>query len=419
MIILSHPSGNENVRQAVRALSERGLLGEFWTSVRWDPQYKINKLLPEKLTRELNRRAFPHLCSDRVHLSPSRESGRLLARQLGLSKLTRREGGFFSLDAVYRSLDGKVAERLENTSNVDGVYAYEDGALATFRQAKRLNMKTIYELPIGYWRSYQELIAEEAELRPEWASTLQGIEDSPQKLRRKDEELALSSHIIVPSTFVKQTLSKACPLSAEVTVIPYGAPAIQARETEERPSGDKLKVIFVGSLTQRKGISYLLEAVEQLEPSIELTLIGLKAGECKVLDRALHRRRWIPSLPHSAVLEEIGRHDVMVFPSLFEGFGLVILEAMAKGVPVITTPHSGAGDFLDSGHDGFIVPIRSADAIAEKLELLSSDREYLAALSQAAIRKAQLHSWNIYRQRLVKAVKRALGTSEPAAIAVS
>jgi starch synthase len=145
-----------------------------------------------------------------------------------------------------------------------------------------------------------------------------------------------------------------------------------------------------------------------------LTLIGRRVGgKCRVLDAALRVHRWIPSLSHSELLQEIGRHDVMVFPSLFEGLALVLLEALSQGVPVITTPHTGALDFLSDGEDGFVVPIRDAGAIVEKLELLAGDRERLAAMSQAAIRKAALRSWERYRGLLASIVHQALA-EEPA-----
>jgi len=321
--------------------------------------------------------------------------------------------GIFSPDAVYRSLDARVAARLKRAANVDGVYAYDDGAAATFREAGRLGMRTIYELPIGYWRVYRELIEEESALQPDWAATLQGSHDSAEKLRRKDEELASATQIIVPSNFVKRTLSKANCVTAGVAVVPYGAPVIGRQQPREPARGSKLKVVFVGSLTQRKGISYLLQAVEHLGSTVDLTLIGARVGECKALDRALHIHRWIPSLPHPGILEEIRQHDVMVFPSLFEGFGLVILEAMANGIPVIATPNTGAPDFFNPGEDGFIVPIRNAEAIAEKLEILARDRDRLAAMGQAAILTAERHSWEQYRRRLVITVKQALATNLP------
>jgi glycosyltransferase involved in cell wall biosynthesis len=98
----------------------------------------------------------------------------------------------------------------------------------------------------------------------------------------------------------------------------------------------------------------------------------------------------------------------MVFSSLFEGFGLVIMEAMSQGVPVITTPNTAAPDFVSDGDDGFIVPIRDVEAIVEKLEMLLLDRDRLAAMSHAAVGKAAQHSWEQYRCRLATTVRQAL-----------
>lgn len=407
MLILSHPIGNANVRQAVRALNDVGLLREFWTSLAWHPEYLLAKMLPRSLSRELRRRTFSHVHPDQVHCYPWLEAGRIVANRFRLEGLTRHEVGWFSVDAVYRGLDAAVASRLQRAKNVEAIYAYEDGAVASFRVARKLGLKTIYELPIGYWRCYQELMEEEAELQPEWATTLPGNLDSAGKRHRKDEELALSTHIVVASEFVRRTLIKAGPLNARISIAPYGAPAICSVKT--RPSGSgPLKVIFVGMLTQRKGISYLLRAADLLGPKIQLTLVGRRVGKCRALDAALRAHRWIPSLRHADLLQEIGHHDVMVFPSLFEGCALVLLEALSRGVPIIATPNTGASDFLGDCEDGFIVPIRDATAVAEKLELLAADRELLADMSQAAIRKARQRSWEQYRNRLTTVVRQAL-----------
>jgi glycosyltransferase involved in cell wall biosynthesis len=342
------------------------------------------------------------------------EVARLTARQFNLSSLTGHETARFSIDAVYRFLDLKVAQRVQDAPNIRGVYAYEDGALASFRAARRLGIKTIYDLPIGYWRSYRELIAEEESLQPEWASTMQGRGDSDEKLQRKDEELSLATDIVVASSFVRGTLKKAGPLQARVSVLPYGAPASRTSRTASTVKNFKLKVLFVGALSQRKGLSYLMEAAGQLGSKIELTLIGRRISECRPLDTALRVHRWIPSISHEALLEEMSQHDVMVFPSLFEGFGLVILEAMSQGVPVIATPNTAAPDFVSDGDDGFIVPIRDADAIASKLEMLALDRDLLAAMSQAAIWKAAAHSWEQYRHGIATTVGSALANDRHA-----
>ena len=410
MILLSHPTGNEFVREAARALNEAELLSEFWTCICWNKEHLLNHVLPRSVRNELGRRAFPHVSRHQLHCYPWTELGRLVARKLNLAGLSRHEVGLFSVDAVYRNLDSRVAARVKDAAHIRAVYAYEDGALASFRAARRVGMTTIYELPIGYWKCYRELMNEETSLQPEWAATLQGKGDSDDKLWRKDEELALASHIVVPSEFVRRTLLKAGPLEATISVVPYGAPLAQREVRTEMSARDgKLRVLFVGSLSQRKGLSYLLAAVARLKSRVELTLIGRKMHECPALDAALREHRWIPSLSHEAVLEQMSGHDVMVFPSLFEGCALVVLEAMSQGVPVIATPNTGSGDFISSGEDGFVVPIRDVEAIVEKLEILIGDRDRLTEMSRAARRTAAQHSWEQYRRRLAATVHLALG----------
>ncbi len=174
-----------------------------------------------------------------------------------------------------------------------------------------------------------------------------------------------------------------------------------------------MRVLFAGSLGQRKGLSYALDAVARLGAHAELTLLGTKTVEgCAPLDRAVRRHRWIPSLPHAAVLEEMSRQDVLVFPSLFEGFGLVILEAMSRGLPVIATSHTAGPDVIEDGVDGFIVPIRSAEGIAEKLEQLL-DPARLVGMRAAAWRKSAALSWDKYRRQLAAAVRSDLAVLAP------
>jgi glycosyltransferase involved in cell wall biosynthesis len=409
MVLLSHPTGNANAREAAKALNDAALLSEYWTSVYWRREHVVNAVLPPSLSRELGRRAFPQVRPGQVHVHPWEEVARLLAIRFGLSGLVKHEVGRFSVDAIYRSLDRRVATRLKHKPKVSAVYAYEDGAVESFRVAQDLGIKTIYELPIGYWRSWRELTEQETALQPEWAMTLPGNSDSAEKHNRKDEELVRASRILVPSQYVRETLRGAGFLKAQITVVPYGAPTVKIPvERSSRSLGRKLRVIFIGSLGQRKGVSYLLDAIQQLGSSVELTLIGRRVGECRPLDSALKVHRWIPSLSHAEVLQELQHHDVMAFPSLFEGFGLVVLEAMACGVPVIATPNGAAPDIIHDGQDGFIVPIRDSHALAEKLELLSNDRALLAYMSHAARRTAAQHSWQLYRERLAEIVRRTL-----------
>jgi glycosyltransferase involved in cell wall biosynthesis len=399
VILLSHPTANQNVRQAALALAEDDLLAEFWTCLNWKKGGFFERHLPVRIRTELRRRSF----SDEVKLLtrafPWREAGRLMAQQLGLQFLTRSEAGIFSVDAVYLSLDRHVARRVVDSNQLKAVYAYDHGALETFRAAKARGLTCIYEHPIVYWREARRYQQEEADLHPEWKPTLGALQDSEEKLARKDAELTLADVVIVPSTFSKNSLNQAPGLKASLHVVPYGAPSVSRARSENR--SDKLDVLFVGALSQAKGLKYLLDAAAKLERQINLTLIGKRVSPLIPAPSVLNKHRWIPSLAYDDLLREMARHDVLVLPSLHEGFGLVIGEAMAQGLVVIATPHSAAPDLIEHGVDGFIIPIRSADAIAEKLELLLHDPIRLGEMKQAARRTAETHSWEAYRRTLV------------------
>jgi starch synthase len=420
MILMSHPLGNANVRHAALALSDAGLLAELWTCLQWKPGHFSERLIPQRFVRELGRRSFPVTVRGRVRTAPWREAGRLLAGHLpGGDWLTRHEEGWCSVDAVFRGLDARVARRAESLLRAGqplaGVYCYEDAAADTFQVAAGHGKARFYDLPIGYWRAAQAIFAEETERVPEWAPTLTGRGDSPAKLARKDEELRLADVVIVASNFTRQTLLSAPAFRAPVHVIPYGAPPAAPAMTEPaaRPgtgSRRKLRVLFAGSLGQRKGLSYLLAAIRPLADHVELTLLGGKtAADCAPLEAAVRQHRWLPSLPHAEVLAEMEQQDVLVFPSLFEGFGLVILEAMSRGLPVIATPHTAAPDLIADGTEGFIIPIRSPAAITERLELLIREPGRLAEMKMAARKRAEALSWQTYRTRLADVVAQALG----------
>lgn len=386
------------------------LMGEFHTCLDCPGDERWLSLLPAGLRREARRRRLPAEVKPFARLNPGRELGRLFGARLGLTWLGVPERGVCSVDAVYRALDRKVAKRLERAEDFRGVYLYEDGAAGGFAAARGRGQACFYDLPIGYWRAARRILGEESELSPEWAGTMAGNRDSDFKLARKDEELARADTVFVASSFTKSTLIEASSAPADVVVAPYGAPQRSpGYQSARRSAGEPLRVLFVGSLGQRKGLRYLLDAMEQLGGGYELTLIGsVPSARCDPLAAALRRHRHIASLPHGEILEEMGRHHVLVFPSLFEGFGLVLLEAMACGLPIVATPHTAAPDFVREGVDGFVVPIRSAGAIAERLTWLAADEDRRQAMGRQARLRAGEFTWSDYSRRVTLAIEERL-----------
>jgi starch synthase len=408
MLLLAHPTGNTFSRAAARAFLAQGWLSEFDSCLCWNPHSPLARVLPTGLLNQICRRSFPDVPVELQHSHPWRELLRLAPLQRVLPWLGRHEYGPLSIDAVYRSFDRHVAARLPTLSGLQAVYAYEDAALRTFRVADALGLRCIYDLPIGHWRSAQQIFAEERDLQPAWACTLTGLGDSPAKLERKDEELALADAVIVPSQFVRTTLRQHNACSGPVTVVPFGSPAALAQAPPTLSSGP-LRVLYVGSLGQRKGLSYLLDAVAVLGSQVRLTLIGRPTSpNCAPLNAALARHAWIPTLPNSGILEQMRQHDVLVLPSLFEGFALVISEALSQGLPVLATPNSGATECIRDGVEGFLVPIRNSQVIAERLLQLAVQREQLAAMREACLLRARELSWAVYEDALRTVVRQAL-----------
>ena len=407
MILFSHPTLNANSKALINGLLKNKLLFNLYTTVAIFPGQFLYKLGNNPKLKDLKRRSLDAKWQPYTRSKSFFEFGRLLASKLHLEYLVKHEKGFFCIDAVYQKQDKWVANNLVKAKKdgITGVYAYEDGALATFAKAKQLGVGCIYDLPIGYWKSARLLMQKEFEINPDWSSTLTGFSDSQAKLDKKDQELALADVVFVASSFTKKTLEEYSGKLPEIKVVPYGFPEVIKKKEYQPLANRKLKVLFIGGLSQRKGLSYLFEAVDGLENKVELTVVGHKAvANCSALNLALEQHHWIPSLSHDQVLACMREHDVFVFPSLFEGFGMVITEAMSQGVPVITTDRTAGPDVIQDEVDGWIVPAGSAIAIKEVLYKILEQPELLEQFGIAAQTKAKSRPWSVYGQEMADAL---------------
>ncbi|WP_269541289.1 glycosyltransferase family 4 protein [Cerasicoccus fimbriatus] len=329
---------------------------------------------------------------------------RLIAQRLNIESLTRHETGWASLDACYRYFDNEVAAGLNRGSEVDRVYAYEDGALATFRRAKELGWKCIYDLPIAHWQTSKRIMEEESERMPSWRDTLTAVHDSPAKHRRKDEELALADAVICPSQFVADSIPESIRAVKPVHVIPFGSPT-PPKPTASAKASSKLRVLFAGSMSQRKGLGDLMAAMHLLDPNhFELHVLGSPLAPMTFYQQQLPGFIHHPPRPHDEVLKLMQSCDVFALPSLVEGRALVQQEALACGLPIIVTANAGAEDLVADEKAGFLVPIRSPEAIAEKLQYLRDHPAQLQAMQAVAPQKAAEVTWENYRKAIVQAV---------------
>jgi glycosyltransferase involved in cell wall biosynthesis len=169
--------------------------------------------------------------------------------------------------------------------------------------------------------------------------------------------------------------------------------------------GDRFRVLFVGYLTLLKGFRHLLTAWERLKlPGAELYLRGGTGDRpCRCILEDFRRRvEFTQDLDYGPV--PYHEFSVLVLPSISEGFGLVVPEAMAAGLPVIVTENVGASDCVREGIDGFVIPPADPEALAERIETLYRDRERLAEMGRAARARAAEYSHETFRRRYVEAV---------------
>jgi len=413
MVLISHPTSNANSRAVVEALAEEKMLVAFHTSIAAFPDTFLYNLGNISLLSEIKRRSFPSLLKDYTTTNSSREIGRLLASKMKVGKLTQHEKGLFCIDAVYKHQDKKISQRLKQNKDkgLRAVYAYEDGALHSFQTARTLGISTIYDLPIGYWRASNRMLEIENEKWPEYSDTLIGLKDSETKLKKKDKELALADHIYVASSFTASTLEDYPGSLNKISIIPYGFPPVI--ENREYNLGKKLKILFVGGLSQRKGIAYLFEAAEKLKNHLELTVVGMKVtNSCDKLNSELKKHHWIPTLTHSEVLKTMREHDVLVFPSLFEGFGMVITEAMSQGTPVITTNRTAGPDLIKNEENGWIIEAGSTNSLVKVLVQLLENRKYTREIGMNAQHTASKRPWKKYGEELTASIKKDLSKDQ-------
>lgn len=397
------------MRAVLRGLERHDLRPIFFTTLAISAHLVGTLSGAPRLANELSRRIFAELSPSQIRTVPGRELVRQIARRVGLAGLVRHESGWASVDRVYRAIDRHVACAVRRRAiRPELVYAYEDSALDTFSENRRREIVSVYELPTAYWRLTHRIFCEERELQPGWASTIDALLDSPEKLQRKDDEISFADVVIVPSHFVAQSLRLAPHCPKRIEIMPYGAPSPTDRPVAFRADGEPLRVMYAGRLRQGKGLSYLFEALSHFEYPYELLLAGaIPTTPCQALEAALEKpnHRWLGTVPHGRLLKEMARSHVFVLPSLVEGLALVIGEALASGLPVLTTANSGGPELVQDGVEGFIVRIRDPEAITEKLTLLYEDEGRRHAMAEAAKRRAAEMSWTVFEDRVASLVR--------------
>ena len=208
----------------------------------------------------------------------------------------------------------------------------------------------------------------------------------------------LSDKILVPSRMVLENVMKLGVNPKKVFLVPYG---INEDWFKYKSTPIRGRILFVGLVGLRKGVHYLAEAGRILSNKgydYEIVVVGKKLVDTNI--DLFKGPQYIGHIPRSEIIKEYLSADLFVLPTIAESFGLVHLEAMACGVPVITTENCGS--VVDDNKDGLIIPIRDPIAIADAIIKIVENRDLRDKMSKAAKLKASQYTWGQYKKRLVE-----------------
>lgn len=257
---------------------------------------------------------------------------------------------------------------------------------------------------------YQRAILNEEYAR--WGFRKEKVD--PRSVAREEAEYSQAEAITVPSEFARRTFIDMRMDPAKIRKIPYGVRLDRFRQTGE-PTAGALDVLFAGTVSIRKGIPYLIEAFRKVkhplkklrlagpvEPEMRSLLSGFDLTGVEVLGRQTQ----------AELARLMNMSHALVLPSIEDGFGLVMAQAMACGCVVIATEHTGGPDLFANEVDGFVIPIRSPEAIRERLTQLVDDPALRRKMSDSGLAQVQtLGGWNEYGRRYVAFLQELTGKS--------
>jgi glycosyltransferase involved in cell wall biosynthesis len=400
-------SGARDSYQLARALSEAGMLEALVTDLFFpvDRQWAraIARLLPKRLRFLLYQRSDAHLPSAEVRQCFFAGLLTLLFDKLPKTPPSARRWVTRYADATLGRTAGTYA-----TERSAGLLSYSYyGYDAITHYPRPAILFQMHPHPV----SIRRILTEELEANPDCAQSLQQEwelslpEEDFQHLVR---ETKMASHYLVASSFTRETLVENGAARSAISVIPYGVDTARFTPDVRRRSGpgSKLQLLFVGRINQRKGIKYLLEALRLLGTSdVHLTVCGRVVDGLELFRSFAGQVEVRPSVSSAELVAAYQSADMFVFPSVAEGFGLVLLEALACGLPILSTTRTAAPDLIESGVQGFVVEPRRPDLIAARIEWALHHRTEVTEMGRRARLCAEQFSWERFRSGVVHAVE--------------
>jgi glycosyltransferase involved in cell wall biosynthesis len=410
---------NAHVQQIARAFYEAGALHAYATGgadvarsapMRW-ARAALTAVSPA-LDRRLGRRAVTGVPASMVYPSWRWEAPRVLASRLAAAAPVED----WLWERSEKALDRRCAAWLARPE-VGGFLGVEYGALESLHAARALGKAGVVAFLSPHHKTREKWVDRELDVHPGLlAAGRSRVERlAPVRDARRDEEAEVADWIETGSSFTTRSLVEAGFPAWKILTVPLGGPdPVDERGLPIRiPSG--LRVAYVGPVSVRKGAHYLLRAWRRVHGrGARLDFYGkvlLSAGVGVEAQRGAGSDAitFHGPVPAADLADVYLQSSVLVLPTLCDGFGLVVSEALAHGLPVVTTSNAGAADLVVQGVNGFVIPPADEDALVSVLQWCADHPDELFAMRRPALARAGCSTWAHFRRRHVEAIGAALG----------
>jgi glycosyltransferase involved in cell wall biosynthesis len=397
-VLLTHP-GTQYAPRLAASLHKQGVLQCFATGIAFPDTpaawwWKLARLLgKEKL---LLKRVIPGLPEGKIFCQPVKEAIAIFRHQV------LKQGN----DAVFyprnKAFQEQLPQRLINRA--DAVIGFDTSSWILARRCRAAGKPFYLDVSIAHPLAKEQVYARLREKYPLWAEELKP--KMPRNITVELGEIELAHHLVVASTFTKNTYLQFGVPPEKISVNAYGTDLGYFKSKWDKPvqrASDIRKAVtflFFGSLSARKGFPWLCEVwkkFHQRYPHCRLQAAGynLIPPGFTVPEGV---EVWGPIHPKDRAALFAGA-DVFVFPSFFEGFAQVLLEAMASGLPVITTNATAGPDLFTTGNEGRIINPGEDAELEDSLSFFADQPELIEFMGRAARLAAEGFSWDAYGER--------------------
>ena len=395
---VSH-AGKQHSYHLAYALRMFEKLQGFYTSS-YIEQAWLQKLIAQSGNQFFTRRFKEGLAGPFVHSHWGFELKETIMRKLQ-GKSLAVQNQVYQRDVDFDQMMARKLPGIESSH----FWGFQGSCHASLNAAKDTGKVAICELATAHVVQAKKILSEEAKLQPDWADSIDNLYFPPAYEKRLEEEPQRADIVIAASGFTKWTLTESGIPEKKIKVLPLGfeAEKIPFILPETGFSKRPLRLLFAGTATQRKGISYLMDAMKLIgqTPDIELHIVGGVQGSGTAFWKNKECFTYHNAVSQYEMFRLYQAYDALVLPTVFEGFGLVIVEAMAAGLPVITTSHSMGPEVIESEKNGWLIPIRDAKAIEKAIiSLRNLDDDQYLQMRQNARNSALAFTWNRYAENL-------------------